>query len=422
MRADSSCESRRGTHARDIHAGRRDPLVPSFGAAAALHQATEVVGRLPRTKELMAVLTRIPTRRRSLVKAPLHVVSIGGGTGLSTLLSGLKKYAPGAQGCERGSPQVEITAVVTVSDDGGSSGRLRRDFDILPPGDIRNCMTALSEDEHLLSHLFQYRFEGGRGLKGHSFGNLFLTAMHQITGDFAQAVKLSSEILAIRGRIFPATSANIVLEAVLVDGTVVQGESKISRSTRPIKVVRLRPDRCEPLPETLDAISRADLITLGPGSLYTSVIPNLLVNGLPEAIHRSPAMKVYFGNLMWQPGETIEFSASQHVEAIHSHARRSLIECVVLNTAPIPGALQKRYARANVHPVENDFTQLTQMGVKVVTADLIGEESAPRRKIRHDPAALAQIVIDLANRSRAHQLKKQALIAKRGQLQRRRVQ
>ncbi|MDQ2843171.1 MAG: YvcK family protein [Acidobacteriota bacterium] len=371
----------------------------------------------------MPALTRIPVTKRSGPKTPLRVVSIGGGTGLSTLLSGLKKYSPGAQAGERErSPELEITAVVTVSDDGGSSGRLRRDFDILPPGDIRNCMTALSEDEHLLSHLFQYRFKSGRGLKGHSFGNLFLTAMHQITGDFAQAVKLSSEILAIRGRIFPATSANIVLEAVLIDGTVVQGESKISRSRRPIELVRLLPDSCEPLPETLDAIRQADLITLGPGSLYTSVIPNLLVNGLSEAIYRSPAMKVYFGNLMWQPGETIEFSASRHVEAIHWHAKRSLIECVVLNTAPIPLTLQKRYARANVHPVENDFAKLTKMGVKVVTADLIGEQVTPHRRIRHDPAALARIVIDLANRSRAHQQKKQTLLSQRPQLQRRRVQ
>ncbi len=371
----------------------------------------------------MPALTPITRRKISASRTPLQVLSIGGGTGLSTLLSGLKKYSPGALGgTGQRSPELEITAVVTVSDDGGSSGRLRRDFDILPPGDIRNCMTALSEDEHLLSQLFQYRFKSGHGLKGHSFGNLFLTAMHQITGDFAQAVKLSSEILAIRGRIFPATSANIVLEAVLIDGTVVQGESKISKSRRPIELVRLRPENCEPLPETLDAISRADLITLGPGSLYTSVIPNLLVNGLSEAIYRSQAMKVYFGNLMWQPGETIEFSASQHVEAIHWHAKRNLIQCVVLNTAPIPITLQKRYARANVHPVENDCARLTKMGVKIVTADLIGEDETSHRKIRHNPAALARVVIDLANRSRAHQLKRHNLLAQGRQLQHKRIQ
>ncbi len=350
------------------------------------------------------------------------MVSIGGGTGLSTLLSGLKKYSRGAQARSRvNHAELEITAVVTVSDDGGSSGRLRRDFDTLPPGDIRNCMTALSEDEDLLSHLFRYRFVGGRGLKGHSFGNLFLTAMHQITGDFAQAVKLSSEILAIRGRIFPATSANVVLEAVLSDGSIVRGETKISKSRSPIRLVRLLPEGSQPLPETLEAIGRADLITLGPGSLYTSVIPNLLVNGLADAIHRSPAMKVYFGNLMWQPGETIDFAASTHVEAIHAHAQCKLIDCVVLNTAPIPLNLQKRYARANVHPVENDFPQLTRMGVKVVTADLVGEAGMALKKIRHDPASLAEIVIDLAKRSRGHQFKKQALVEQRRRVRHRRV-
>lgn len=340
----------------------------------------------------------------------MRIVSIGGGSGLSTLLSGVKKYARGAQDSgEAGSPVVEITAVVTVSDDGGSSGRLRRDFDILPPGDIRNCMAALSEDEDLLCHLFQYRFATGRGLKGHSFGNLFLTAMHQITGDFAHAVKLSSEILAIRGRIFPATSANVTLEALLADGSVVRGESTISKSRRPIELVRLRPANCEPLPETLEAISKADLITLGPGSLYTSVIPNILVSGIPQAIEASAALKVYFVNLMWQPGETIAFPASRHVEAIHAHAQRKLIDCVVLNTAPIPPALKRTYARAHVKPVENDFDKLAGLEVEVVTAALLGDAAFVHQKVRHDPVALANVVIDLASRSRAQQVQRAAL-------------
>ncbi len=358
----------------------------------------------------MATLTRVSSVQRSALKAPLRIVSIGGGTGLSTLLSGLKKHARGAQdGPENGSPAVEITALVTVSDDGGSSGRLRRDFDILPPGDIRNCMTALSEDEALLSRLFQYRFNGGRGLKGHSFGNLFLTAMHQITGDFAHAVKLSSEILAIRGRIFPATSANVTLEAVLTDGSVVRGETKISKSKTPIQSVRLRPERCEPLPEVLEAIQKADLITLGPGSLYTSVIPNLLVNGIAKAIERSTAMKVYFVNLMWQPGETINFSASRHVEAIHAHSQRKLIDCIVVNIAPIRPELRRKYARAHVRPVENDFENLKGIGVKVVTAELFRDTGVAQKKIRHDPAVLADVVIDLASRSRAYQVRKEVL-------------
>ncbi|MDQ6699535.1 MAG: YvcK family protein, partial [Acidobacteriota bacterium] len=205
---------------------------------------------------------------------PLRVVAIGGGTGLSTLLHGLKQYAGPGPG-----PRMDITAVVTVTDDGGSSGRLRRDFDVLPPGDIRNCMVALSRDEALLSRLFQYRFQSGRGLKGHSFGNLFLTAMTHVTGDFAEAVKQSSEVMASAGRIYPATRTNVVLEAVLEDGTLVHGETKINKSRKRISAIRLLPRRCQPLPETLDAIAQSDLITLGPGSLFTSVVPNLLVSG-----------------------------------------------------------------------------------------------------------------------------------------------
>jgi uncharacterized cofD-like protein len=310
-------------------------------------------------------------------------------------------------------PVLDITAVVTVSDDGGSSGRLRRDFDILPPGDIRNCMTALSEDEHLLSQLFRYRFVTGRGLKGHSFGNLFLTAMHQITGDFAQAVKLSSEILAIRGHIFPATAANVSLEAVLEDGTVVRGESKISKSRQRIRTIRLHPANCDPLSDTLDALAKADLITLGPGSLYTSVVPNILVNGIAEAIEKSPAMKVYFVNLMWQPGETINFTASEHVKVVQAHAQRKLIDCVVLNTAPIAPALRRKYARVKVKPVENDMAALDKLGVKIVTADLVSDTGIAGGRIRHDSAALAAVVLDRASRSRALQVRREALGAQR---------
>ena len=327
----------------------------------------------------------------------LRVVSIGGGTGLSTLLSGLKVYARSAHGeppqetCE-----AEITAIVTVSDDGGSSGRLRRDFDIVPPGDIRNCLVALSEDETLLSKLFQYRFQTGHGLKGHSFGNLFLAALNQITGDFAHAVRFSSEILAIRGKIFPATAAKVTLEAKMADGKVIAGESRISKSRQPIDRVYLRPGRSQPLQEALDAIAAADVITMGPGSLYTSVIPNLLVTGIPQAIEQSKALKLYFVNLMWQPGETINMSASQHVEAILNHAgRRSVLDCVVLNTAPISAALKRKYATQNVRPVENDFERLNVLGVRVVAADLVGES----KLVRHDPVATARIVMDLAARA-----------------------
>jgi len=360
----------------------------------------------------MSAFTRVSPGQSNTLKAPLRIVSIGGGTGLSTLLGGLKRYARGGQsGPVPGRPVVDITAIVTVTDDGGSSGRLRREFDIPPPGDIRNCMTALSEDEHLLRHLFEYRFASGRGLKGHSFGNLFLAAMNGVTGDFAEAVKLSSEILAIRGRIFPSTRTNVTLEAELLDGTLVRGETNISKSRSAIKRILLTPEDCEPMPETIEAIMNADLITLGPGSLYTSIVPNLLVKGLPEAIERSSAMKVYFVNLMWQPGETINFSASAHLLALQQHAERRLIDTVVVNGATIAPSLKRKYAREKVKPVENDLDNISSLGVKIVTADLVIDSAAGQEKIRHDPAALANVVVDLASRSRAHHVRKAALEA-----------
>ncbi len=319
---------------------------------------------------------------------PLRIVAIGGGTGLSTLLHGLKQYAP---------EEADITAVVTVTDDGGSSGRLRREFDVLPPGDIRNCMVALSEDEGLLANLFQYRFADGRGLKGHSFGNLFLTALTNLTGDFAQAVRVSSEILASRGRIYPSTAENVALEAQLQSGAVVSGETRISKSRRPIRRLRLKPAACKPLPDTLRAIAAADLITFGPGSLFTSVIPNVLVHGIPRAIVQSRALKAYFVNLMWQPGETIGFSASDHIAAIHEHAGVRLIDIAVLNTTLIRPAQRRKYAAQQAQPVLNDVPQLEAMGIAVAAADLL----APGAVVRHNSEAAAAIAMDLARRGRA---------------------
>jgi uncharacterized cofD-like protein len=324
---------------------------------------------------------------------PLRVVSIGGGHGLSALLEGLRKYshAPDAAG-----PRIDITAVVTVTDDGGSSGRLRREFDVLPPGDIRNCMVALSEDGALLSELFQYRFKAGHGLKGHSFGNLFLTALTEITGDFPDAVRSSAEVLKIAGRIFPSTAANVSLEAVLEDGKVVRGESRISRSRKRIREIRLQPHRVRPLKETLDAIARADLITFGPGSLFTSVIPNLLVSGIPKAIRRSRALKTYFVNLMTQPGETTNFSASDHVLAVYGHAGGKLLDSVVVSTSRISPALRRRYAEQNATPIENDIAVLEQMGLDVIGADLL--QKGP--KVRHNPDAIARVAVELAAAAR----------------------
>lgn len=291
---------------------------------------------------------------------------------------------------------LDLTAVVTVTDDGGSSGRLRRDFDVLPPGDIRNCMVALSEDEALLSRLFQYRFSQGRGLKGHSFGNLFLTALTDLTGDFAKAVQLSSEVLASYGRIFPSTAANVSLEATLENGKTVLGETRISKSRSRIKRVRLQPEACEPVEETLHAIAEADLITLGPGSLFTSIIPNLLVARVPEAISKSNALKAYFVNLMWQPGETIGFRASDHVSAVLEHANVNVIDYAVVNTKPIKEMQRRRYAREQAKPVENDLEALRNMGVHVVATEL----ASGGDKVRHDPKAVAEVALKLARESR----------------------
>jgi uncharacterized cofD-like protein len=336
---------------------------------------------------------------------PLRIVSIGGGNGLSTLLRGLKRYAKAGEGV------LDITAIVTVTDDGGSSGRLRREFDVLPPGDIRNCMVALSEDETLLTRLFQYRFSSGRGLKGHSFGNLFLTAMTHLTGDFGQAVKLSAEVLAVLGRIYPSTAANVVLEATLANGAKVAGETRISRSKSRIEKIELRPRKPKPLAETLDAIAQADLITLGPGSLFTSVIPNLLVSGIPRAIATSPALKAYFVNLMSQPGETNNFRASDHVAAVLRHAgraySRSLIDECVVNTRSVGGKVVARYGASDARQVENDFDNLERMGMHVIGTDLLRMAGArSMEKIRHDPGVLGAVVLELAQKGRRAKLKR----------------
>jgi len=319
---------------------------------------------------------------------PLRIVAIGGGTGLSTLLQGLKQYA--RQGL------VDICAIVTVTDDGGSSGRLRREFDILPPGDIRNCMVALSEDEALLARLFQYRFSSGRGLLGHSFGNLFLTALTHVTGDFPHAVKVSSEVLAICGRIYPSTSQNVGLRAIMSDGKIVEGETRITKSRSRIVRLELTQGKVKPLRDALDAIAAADLITLGPGSLYTSVIPNLLVDGMPAAIRRSKALKAYFCNLMWQPWETMYYSASDHVNAMHAHGGKGAIQRVILNTTPLSGVHRRRYAAEKVYPVEPDSPRITEMGIEVVERPLL----AKSQKVRHDPVAIARVAMELAGEAR----------------------
>ncbi len=318
------------------------------------------------------------------------MAAIGGGTGLSMLLQGLKHFVARRRQESDRHPISDLAAIVTVTDDGGSSGRLRREYRVLPPGDIRNCMVALSQDEALLGRLFQYRFHSGRGLRGHSFGNLFLTALSHVTGDFAEAVRVSGEVLAIRGRIFPTTLENVSLEAVMTDGKVVLGETRIAKSGKKIRRLRLRPRHVRPLPEVLEAIRQADLILIGPGSLYTSILPNLLVSGVAEAIEKSTATCVYIANLMTQPGETQDLSLADHVRVIYAHTGRKIIDWVVASNQQISLEVARRYSRRGAEPVRVDLPELQRMGVRCLLDDLLEEHGV----VRHNASRLSQLLIE----------------------------
>jgi uncharacterized cofD-like protein len=337
-----------------------------------------------------------PSRTRKPPDQPLRVVAIGGGTGLSTLLKGLKKYvvpsAPNLVHAE-GPAIHELSAVVTVSDDGGSSGRLRKELNMLPPGDIRNCVVALSEDEALLSRLFQHRFQKGSGLEGHSFGNLFLAALTSITSDFAEAVRLSSEILATRGLIYPATRSNIELEALMEDGTRVRGETNITASKGRIKELFLVPPDVQPLPETLDAIARADLITIGPGSLFTSLIPNLLVHGIPQAIVNSSAVKVFVCNLMTQANESLGLTAADHVRALCQHAQARIFDYALINQTPVPAPLKAKYALEGSSQIVADLEAIEQQGVCPVLGDYLEQGDVARHANHRVARDLLQLVV-----------------------------
>jgi uncharacterized cofD-like protein len=322
----------------------------------------------------------------------LRVVAIGGGTGLSTLLKGLKWYVGPDRPASTGKPEIsDLSAVVTVSDDGGSSGRLRKEFNMLPPGDIRNCIVALSEDEALLSRLFQHRFAKGSGLEGHSFGNLFLTALTSITSDFSEAVRLSSEILVTRGHIYPATTSNVELEALMDDGTRVRGETKITASKGRIKELVLVPLDVEPLPQTLEAIACADLITIGPGSLFTSLIPNLLVHGIAKAIACSGATKVYICNLMTQANESLGRTAADHIRALNEHAQAQIFDYALLNSSPISEQLKAKYALEGAAQVVVDEEAIRELRVIPVLGDYLDE----REVARHDTGRIAQDLMEL---------------------------
>jgi uncharacterized cofD-like protein len=314
------------------------------------------------------------------LEAGYRIVVVGGGTGLSTMLRGLKKHTR------------NLTAVVTVSDDGGSSGRLQKELGVLPPGDIRNCLVALADDEALVTELFRYRFEEGEGLTGHSFGNLFLAAMTGITGNFDEAIKVSSRVLNVKGRVLPSTLAVVRLCARLVDGRIIEGESQIPAAHGTIANVYLDPPYAAPLAEVITAIRQADAIVLGPGSLYTSIMPNLLVDRVAREIEASSATKIYVCNVMTQPGETDGYSASAHVRALTAGAGATLCDVVVVNDE-LPRKLRDVYADEGQLPVRIDEDELLQLGVRIVRANVISETDT----VRHDPDRLAEVVVGIVN-------------------------
>ena len=331
----------------------------------------------------------------------LRVVAIGGGTGLSTLLKGLKRFAltPGELLSARPDTPIirDLCAVVTVSDDGGSSGRLRKELNMLPPGDIRNCIVALSEDEALLSKLFRHRFEKGSGLEGHSFGNLFLAALTSITKDFSEAVRLSSEILVTRGHIHPATTSNIELEALMEDGARVRGETNITASKVRIQKLFLVPPDVDPLPQTLDAIATADIISIGPGSLFTSLIPNLLVHGIAEAIVTSPATKIYICNLMTQANESLGLTAADHIRALNHHAGEQIFDYALINRTPVSDQLKAKYALEGACQIVNDLDAIEALGVIPVLGDYLEAGDVAR----HNTARVASDLMELVSPSSA---------------------
>lgn len=322
---------------------------------------------------------------------------MGGGTGLSCLLSGLKNVSLRPQPASSRIPKrlaPNLDAIVTVTDDGGSSGRLRRELNVIPPGDLRNCLVALAKDELLMTRLFRYRFPGSGDLRGHSFGNLFLTALSEITGDLLHALELTSEVLAIQGTIHPATTQNVQLRAELASGAIVKGETAISQSSVPIRRVQLDCPDCLAVPAALSAIRDADIITFGPGSLFTSVIPCLLVGEILEAVLSAAALKVYICNIMTQPGETTGMNASDHVRRLVDHAPGLSLDAIVVNRSTFSSRTLAKYRREGSAPVAVDRKELQQFGAKVIMRNFAREADY----VRHDPNRLARCVVELCHR------------------------
>ena len=332
-------------------------------------------------------LVDIMYQKRRLEKGP-SVVVIGGGTGLSTLLRGLKKQTG------------NLTAIVTVADDGGSSGRLREELGIVPPGDLRSCLVALADTEPLMEKLFQYRFIGAGDLTGHSFGNLFIAAMTQVVGgDVELALQESSKVLAVRGQVLPASARPVKISARMTDGTIINGESNISCANKRIQRVTMEPSDVPAVQSALNAIRDADIVVLGPGSLYTSVIPNLLVGDIVKALRNTRAMRMYVCNVMTQPGETDHYTASDHVRALFDHGGQGIVDYVLVNVEEIASCLLDHYAREGACPVKADIDELEQMGVTVIPAQLVNESNW----VRHDPERLARVIFSMMDRRRKQQ-------------------
>ncbi|MBN1622327.1 MAG: YvcK family protein [Endomicrobiales bacterium] len=305
------------------------------------------------------------------------ITTIGGGTGLSVLLRGLKKYTP------------DLTAIVSVTDDGGSSGKLRKELGVLPPGDIRNCLVALSEEENLMAKLFQYRFSSAGSLSGHSFGNLFLTAMSALTGSFDEGIAQTSKVLAIRGKVLPATLSSVILKAKLSDGKVVKGESKITKSYSRVKHLKMFPASPPAAPEVINAVNSCDGIVIGPGSLYTSLITNLLVEGMVPALKTAKKPKIYVCNIMTQPNETKNYKLSDHLAAFKKHIGENIFSYIIINVGSIPKMVAKRYERKRQFPVRIDIKDYP--GTKIIREDLVSHQEY----VRHDPDKLSKIIMKI---------------------------
>ena len=348
-------------------------IILILGIKRMMHSFIMAVIPSSRGTELVDILYQ----KKQLSRGP-KIVTVGGGTGLSVILSGLKEYTS------------NITAIVTVADDGGSSGRLRQQFDILPPGDIRNCLVALADASSLMRDLFQFRFDQSSEFSGHSFGNLFITVMTRLTGDFEKAIKETSKVLALRGQVIPSTLNNVALVAQHKDGTVTEGEDKIPKAHLPIDKVYLKAQEASvATPEAIKAIEEAQIIILGPGSLYTSIIPNLLIREITDSIVASSAIKIYVCNAMTQPGETDGYSASDHIKALTQHSHPRILDYCILNTGEISKDTLKRYAQDDSYAVVNDTKKIESMGYRIIEHDI----TIAKDVVRHDPLKLAKVIL-----------------------------